>query len=133
MQSAFANEQRREWSKGQMHSSAVVRIASGCDAECWPLGVPGLALRPPGTAVPMIRRERLVSTLTMMVSATQLTVVCARRGAGKTVLAAAWANDAAAIADVVWLTLGRDDVRPAALWWHVREGCPHGCNERDSA
>ncbi|WP_424892783.1 LuxR C-terminal-related transcriptional regulator [Streptomyces sp. XH2] len=50
-----------------------------------------------------------------------LTLVTGPAGAGKTVLAAAWARDGGPPGPVAWLTLGPDDAAPGVFWSYVLE------------
>ena len=83
----------------------------------WPPTTSAASLRPPPATFPVVPRQAAV---TRLVAATtrQVTLVCAPAGAGKTVLAGAWATTAA---DLAWLGLARDDARRGVFWWHLLE------------
>ncbi|GLZ31013.1 helix-turn-helix transcriptional regulator [Lentzea sp. NBRC 105346] len=77
--------------------------------------------RVPSSAVPLVRRERLLSTLEECVTSSPppVTVVTGPAGAGKTTLLADWAR--ASGKRVAWVTVDEHDNRPPHLWSAVRD------------
>ncbi|RYP87756.1 hypothetical protein EKO23_05035 [Nocardioides guangzhouensis] len=91
------------------------RATSG--AGHWPPITPATSLRPPPATFPVVPRPAAVARLDSSTSR-QVTLVCAPAGAGKTVLAAAWAATAPG---AVWLGLAREDAHRGVFWWHLLE------------
>jgi LuxR family maltose regulon positive regulatory protein len=94
----------------------------------WPPVATATARRPPRTTFPVVRREAAVARLDAAVTRSPVTLVCAPPGAGKTVLASAWAETAP---EAVWLSLGRDDARPGVFWWHLLDALSSRLPELD--
>ncbi|WP_302061322.1 LuxR family transcriptional regulator [Streptomyces sp. A3M-1-3] len=78
----------------------------------------------PAVAGTFVRRKRLLDSFTEG-TAGRLTLITGPAGAGKTVLAAAWAAGATARQPVVWLTLEDDDSAPGVFWAYVLEAFRH--------
>jgi LuxR family maltose regulon positive regulatory protein len=71
--------------------------------------------RPPG----YVARPRLLDRLDETTASTTLTVIRGPAGAGKTALAAAWAERAAQSRPVAWLSLSPSDANRGRFWRHV--------------
>jgi LuxR family maltose regulon positive regulatory protein len=98
-----------------MHAGAPLQAPSITDVR-WPPVATVTAHRPPTATFPVVRSESATTRLETAVARSQVTLVCAPPGAGKTVLASRWAS---AEPEVVWLGLGRDDAWPGVFWWHL--------------
>ena len=83
----------------------------------WPPVTTAASLRPPPATFPVVPRQAAVARL-VAATTRQVTLVCAPAGAGKTVLAGAWAATAP---DVTGLGLAREDARPGVFWYHLVE------------
>ncbi|MFC7496350.1 MULTISPECIES: helix-turn-helix transcriptional regulator [unclassified Nocardioides] len=99
-----------------MPARAVAPNRSRASAARWPPIVPEAARRPPVPVFPLVAREAAVARLAAAAATSEVTLVCAPAGAGKTVLVSTWAR---ATEDVTWLSLAHDDGRPGVFWWHL--------------
>ena len=82
-------------------------------------------LIPPRPLIQVVHRRRLIDAMSAAVSATPLTLISAPAGAGKTILAAAWAAHPSQTHPVAWLTLDDRDNQPGVLWSHVLDALAH--------
>ncbi|MFB6438648.1 LuxR C-terminal-related transcriptional regulator [Streptomyces sp. NPDC056411] len=91
-----------------------------------PYGDPLLAakLSVPAVVGGLVHRRRLLDRLTDGARG-PLTLITGPAGAGKTTLAASWAQSGAPPGPVVWVTLDRADT-PGVCWAYVREGFRRG-------
>ncbi|WP_186763290.1 LuxR C-terminal-related transcriptional regulator [Lentzea tibetensis] len=83
-------------------------------------------LRVPVSAVPLVPRDRLLSTLDNMVGASPpaVTLVSGPAGTGKTTVLAEWARRCARGQNaprIAWITLDAHDNTPAYLWTAIRD------------
>lgn len=66
-----------------------------------------------------IARPRLIDAVTRGVTGSALTLISGPAGAGKTVLAASWAEAAPVDWPIAWLTVDKPDNNPALFWTYV--------------
>ncbi|MGH8834668.1 MAG: helix-turn-helix transcriptional regulator, partial [Actinomycetes bacterium] len=77
-------------------------------------------VRPPRLPIRVVERGRLLDRVSQAVEDVPFTLIRAPAGAGKTVLAAAWARRRGQEHPVAWLTLTHRDEQPAVFWPHVQ-------------
>src|SRR5215204_282804 len=76
-------------------------------------------LLPPRPSFRIVDRTRLIDRVSSGVSSAPLTMISAPAGAGKTILAAAWADGPGRALPVSWITVNDSDAQPGVFWSHV--------------
>jgi LuxR family transcriptional regulator, maltose regulon positive regulatory protein len=76
-------------------------------------------LLPPRPSFRIVDRTRLIDRVSSGVGSAPLTLISAPAGAGKTILAAAWADGPGRTLPVSWITVDDGDAQPGVFWSHV--------------